>query len=223
MIFLTQGKEMKLKNVMIFLALVVSCEQVFSHALRLSQLSSVVEGSRERFHGLRDFRPVLDRVLYRGGGSGGQIQLRTNQLQALCTDGFSGAVYLYPTNFTGPQTLSCGNNSIHYVHSGFRAKPAEDTLRAIHQVIQSQSTAAPKGPVFVHCWNGWHASGEISAYALRQFCDMSGNDAAEYWADNVGDKGNLSKYGSIMNRIRNFQKISGLEITAEEKSRICPK
>ena len=37
----------------------------------------------------------------------------------------------------------------------------------------------------MHCWNGWHASGYISALSLRQFCGVSGSDAVAYWIRNT--------------------------------------
>ena len=212
-----------MKQIIMLFCLVAGSMQVHGQNLQRSQISQEISGARERFQGLRAFRVVLDRVLYRGGGPGGTIPLRDNHLQALCADGFSSAGYLYPTNFDGPKEINCGQNSIRNTLEGFREAGGRQTLQKIHEIIQSQSTSQPKGPMFLHCWNGWHASGEISAYALRQFCGMSGDEAAQYWAENIGDKGNLSKYRSIMNRIRNFQKISGLEITPEQKARICPR
>ncbi len=215
---------MKIQKVIFMIGILVCTTNVFAQSLTRAQINDVIPGSSEKFHKLKNMRTVLDRVLYRGGGPGGKVPLTGNNLNALCENDFSGAVYLYSDGFKGPQTVSCtGNKSVHYMISGFRGKDGEKTLRAIHNVIKSQSTAQPLGPVFVHCWNGWHASGEIAAYALRQFCDMSGNEAADYWGKNIGDHGNLPKYGSIQNRIRNFVKIPGLDITAEEKERVCPK
>lgn len=216
---------MKIQKLVMVVGVLLCTSNLFAQSLTKAQINEVIPGSSEKFHKLRYMRTVLDRVLYRGGGPGGKVQLSDNNLKALCEDNFSGAVYLYSDGFKGPQTITCADKtkSVHYVVSGFRGTEGEKTLRAIYNVIKSQSTANPLGPIFVHCWNGWHASGEISAYALRQFCDMSGDEAAAYWGKNIGDQGNLPKYGSIQNRIRAFQKIPGLEITAEEKSRICPR
>ena len=212
-----------MKRVLFIIGLLMVSGPTFSQTLQRSQLNVVATDAQGgNFSGLRAFKPVLDRVLYRGGGPGGKVSLRTNQLQALCQNGFSSAGYLYPDNFNSPTQVNCGAQNLEYRVVGFRAAGAEQTLRAIYNIIKSQSTANPQGPMFLHCWNGWHASGEISAYALRQFCNMSGDEAARYWAQNIGDQGNLSKYGSIQNRIRNFNKISSLEITDAERARICP-
>ncbi len=213
-----------MKKIWMMIGLMVLATPAFAQILQRSQLNQVMADAQGgNFSGLRSFKPVLERVLYRGGGPGGKVSLKPPQLQALCQNGFSSAGYLYPDNFNGPTQVNCGTHTLDYRVVGFRAAGAEQTLRSIYNIIKSQSTATPQGPMFLHCWNGWHASGEISAYALRQFCNMSGDEAARYWGENIGDHGNLGNYKSIQNRIRNFQKISSLEITDAERARICPR
>ena len=50
---------------------------------------------------------------------------------------------------------------------------------------------------------------------LIQFCDFTNAEADQYWKENRGDK-------AIISRVKKFEKISGLDITAEEKARVCP-
>lgn len=201
-----------MKHAYVLILTLALCKSVaMASYLNLSEIYEVVPQSKVTYGGLREFKPVLHGVLYRGGGSGGKKPLNQTQLQALCADGFTDAGYLYPDNFAGPSVTDCGSNQISYNMFGYLgAKGALRTLQHIHQLIQNG------GKMFVHCWNGWHASGEVAAYALVQFCDYSAAEAAAYWKRNVGDGANISRIGK-------FVKQAGMEITAEEKERICPR
>jgi hypothetical protein len=167
---------------------------------------------------LRYRQTVLEGALIRAGGAGGTHSLTDNIVNNLCEEGVSKIFYLYPDqNFSNAGVHRCAHGSVNYLGGAFRGPK----IRAVLEAIQDAATGKT-GPVVVHCWNGWHATGEISAYALMQFCDMSGDRAAQYWANNIGDKGNLGKYGSIVNRIRNFQPLPGLRVSDSVKARICP-
>lgn len=172
---------------------------------------------------VRALKPVLLNHLYRGGGPGGKVTLSKAGIQGLCHAGFSSAFYLYPDNWSGPKTENCQDqdgqaNTFTYQLSGFRGRDkARPVLEAVYKSIKNKG-----GPVFVHCWNGWHASGEVAAYALIQFCGMSGEAAGRYWQANVGDKGNLPKYGSIVRHIENFRPFDDLKISPAEQADICP-
>lgn len=196
-----------MKHLLICVLLIGSFSQ--AQALSRKEINTVVSGSKEKYHGLREFKPVLDGVLYRGGGSGGKNPLKTESLEALCEDGFTDAAYLYPDNWKNQKLTNCRGNRVEYAVHGFRGEGAVELLARIHEVIKTG------GKMFVHCWNGWHASGEIAAYSLIQFCDFSNEEADQYWKQNRGDK-------AVISRIKKFKKVPGLEITAEEKARICP-
>jgi hypothetical protein len=164
---------------------------------------------------LKNFKVVMPGVLYRGGNSsGGAVPLTTKGLSALCEKGFSQAVYMYPDAFTQAGSKSC---AIDYTTFGGAIRDRskiEGFLKRVFDVIVNK-----KGPLYVHCWNGWHASGEMAAMALMQFCGWNGAKAADYWQANVGDKA----YPSIQQRIQNFQPFSELQISSEQRAEICPR
>jgi hypothetical protein len=182
----------------------------------------------EPLYGVRNFREVLKGVLFRGGANnsynrngvrGNKNPLPQNGLANLCVAGFQTAIYLYSTNYSqaAPQT-SCdsasGKNTLHYSQMGYGSKSRE-ILEMIHAAILNSAL----GPIYVHCWNGWHASGFISALALRQFCGVSGDDAVTYWIKNTdGD----SNYPDHKKRIRDFAPYKDLMIDAQIQQRICP-
>ncbi len=169
---------------------------------------------------VRYVKPVLMDVLYRGGGPGGQVLLPAPALSSLCEAGFSSSIYLYPEKNKASKTVGCTDqtgkgNELVYSQVEFRnMRPILD------QVYKSITTGT--GPVYVHCWNGWHASGEVAAKALMQFCGWSGAEAGKYWANNIGDQGNLPKYGGIIKRIAAFQPYADLKISAAQQNEICP-
>lgn len=78
-----------------------------------------------------------------------------------------------------------------------------------------------KGPLYAHCWNGWHASGLSAAYTLRQFCGFSADAAVDYWNLNT-DGNNGPAYDSIRAKIRAFQPFPGMDLTPAERATHCP-
>lgn len=167
---------------------------------------------------LRYEQEVLKGLFIRAGGPGGKKSLPESLLNNLCSSGVSTVFYLYPSeSFNTKGSYSCSGNTLEYKGSGFMKTKSKPVLDAIFNAANSNS-----GPVIAHCWNGWHASGEVAAHALIQFCGWSGADAAQYWADNIADKGNLGKYGSITKRIKNFVPFSDLSFTAAQKNQYCP-
>ncbi|MCB0412568.1 MAG: hypothetical protein KDD22_08590 [Bdellovibrionales bacterium] len=167
---------------------------------------------------LRATEEVLKGVYTRAGGPGGKVSLSENLLEDLCKKGYGTAIYLYPTeNFTTKGNHPCGKNTLAYVGGGFRKGAEFGPLEKIYAAINGNG-----GPVVAHCWNGWHASGELAAKALMQFCDYSGQQAADYWAATIGDKGNLKKYGSILKRIKAFKPRTDLKISSSTQAQICP-
>jgi hypothetical protein len=170
---------------------------------------------------LRSVKPVLSDILYRGGGPGGKRLLPETALNSLCKAGFSSAIYVYDDMRPSGQPIQCQDasgksNQLKYHTTSF--KDIRSILTEVRTAITSNS-----GPVYVHCWNGWHASGEVSAKALIQFCGWSGAEAAKYWGENIGDQGNLPKYRSIQNRISQFKAFDDLKIDAQTQAQICPK
>lgn len=167
--------------------------------------------------GTRQFLTVLPGVLYRGGGPGGQRPLPLKALRSLCEDGFSTAVYAYQLGFVDPGPVTCTNrltgrpNTLRYV-AGEATNPAFKAkfLAIVHDVAVNAS----KGPVFVHCWNGRHASGELAAIALRQMCDLNGAQASDYWLRHAGGF-------PLISRIGKFQPLSMLRVPFDVQGVLC--
>ena len=76
------------------------------------------------------------------------------------------------------------------------------------------------GPVYLHCWNGWHQSGFISAILLKQFCGFSTLKSLHYWEDcaDSWSKG----YDRIKEAIINFVPIEKYKIDQKTADLICP-
>lgn len=202
----------------------------------------------EPLYGLRNTRVVLHGVLYRGGANNAYHRsaprnnmnpLPTDGLANLCKESFGEAIYLYPTNFT-PQKISCTTrtdetNELIYTQTSVlnaaipgeqfsedfnanKSNEVRDILKKVHQCATGDGSC----PIYAHCWNGWHASGFISALALRQFCDYTPAQAEQYWVDGTDSPSN-SNYPFIKAAIRSFQPFSDMQISVLRKSKICPR
>lgn len=185
----------------------------------------------ENLYGTRNFRAVLRGILYRGGANNkyNKYGKKDNQnplpqigIQNLCEEGFKSAYYLYDTNYASvPHQANCTdlkgqkNNFTYSQLTAFNDKNTRPYLETIYNAIKGKVAS----PIYIHCWNGWHASGLMSTLALRQFCDYSPSQALNYWTQNTD--GNSSGYTSIKNKIQNFKPYTDLTISAEEKKAIC--
>ncbi len=181
--------------------------------------------------GARNFRVVLHGVFYRGGANNKYFSpprsnvnpLPSKGLQNLCEDDFSAAIYLYSENYaSAPKAVNCKNtshqdNAFKYVQAGpYNSRDLEKILTMIHDRIKGKSA----GPIYAHCWNGWHASGAISGMALKQFCGWSNEAAEKYWIANTD--GNSSGHDSTKKRLRDFKPLAKFNISKEEQAIICP-
>lgn len=188
----------------------------------------------DNLYGVRNFRVVLHGVLYRGGANNvwhrenprdNRNPLQASALNNLCEEGFGEAIYLYSTNASEmPRGTSCSaraNNQITYTQISALASESnlDRILAKVHQRIQTPEM----GPLFSHCWNGWHASGYVAATALRQFCNLSGEEAVAYWDRNTDGHNDDPRYESIRRRIRNFQPRPEWLISDAEQAVICPR
>jgi hypothetical protein len=205
----------------------------------------------ENLYGLRNLRVVLHGVMYRGGANNAfhRTNKRDNMnplpqdgLQNLCEESFGEAIYLYDKNYES-QTVSCtsrtGNsNTLVYSQVSVLASPINGDpnqiggasreialrgfeVRDILERVYKCATGLGSCPIYTHCWNGWHASGLISAVALRQFCDFTPEQAVSYWIDGTDSLDN-SNYPKIKESIREFNPIPELKIAKEIQERICP-
>jgi hypothetical protein len=108
------------------------------------------------------------------------------------------------------------NRLLYLQKSVLLQKPAVDAiLTTVHQAI----TGADHRPIYMHCWNGWHASGYISAVVLRQFCNVGPDEAVAYW-DRTADS--PEDYQKVRDLVRAFVKIPTLSISQEQRAAVCP-
>jgi hypothetical protein len=201
----------------------------------------------ESLYGLRNLRVVLHGVMYRGGANNfyhrqsprdNQNPLPPDGLENLCQESFGEAIYLYEKNYH-PEVFNCTSrnnspNTLKYTqisvlnsaipladNQGVQLIPARQELKEILTKVHECATGTGSCPIYTHCWNGWHASGFISAVALRQFCNFTGEEAEKYWIDGTDSVGN-SNYPAIKSAIRAFVALPDLEIPASTKAKICP-
>ena len=186
--------------------------------------------STPEFAGLRRVRAVLPGLVYRGGADNKKTSgpkpnenpLTETGQENLCRASFGHGFYLYSTNYAKAKPLrSCQadghDNKFSYLQkSVLLHKSAVDTiLKTVHEAIIS----ADHRPIYLHCWNGWHASGYISAIVIRQFCNVGADDAVAYW-DRTADS--PEKYQKIRDRLRAFSPLTTLTISEEQRAMVCP-
>lgn len=183
----------------------------------------------EDLYGTRNMRPILHGVAYRGGANNfyhrsdkrdNHNPLPQDGLQNLCEEGFSKAVYLYSTNFKeSPKTVICNGKSdtIKYEQNSGMAR---ETQRKIMTDVYNVIIGKTDGPIYFHCWNGWHQSGYVSSMILRQFCGISSQEALDYWIANTD--GVNKGYENVKKRVLEFQPFDDFKISEEIKKEICP-
>lgn len=200
-------------------------------------LDKIVGNEGEGFdelYGTRNLRPILHGVAYRGGGNNyyhktakrhNNNPLPDDGVRNLCEEGFSASVYLYRRNWdSAPKIDTCdcisgGDNVIDYHQLDyFDDVHIKEMLSLVHNSITNDSV----GPVYLHCWNGWHASGLISAIILRQYCGTSGQDAVNYW--DLGTDGNnrSPRYQKQRDRIKQFVPFPEFAISDSLSDCMCP-
>ncbi|MEY4615231.1 MAG: hypothetical protein RJB66_191 [Pseudomonadota bacterium] len=192
----------------------------------------------EELYGARNFRAVLNGVMYRGGANNkyNKYGRRDNRnplpemgLKNFCQEGFGKVYYMYSTNYDKKQSvIRCNsersskpsqNHQMDYKQLGpWEQKNQYQLLKVVYDSIMNPQ----EGPVYFHCWNGWHASGLISALTLRQFCDFSGDEAVRYWDQNTDGNNDLKAYEAYRQMIRSFSPFQDLKISQDLQRLICP-
>jgi LysM repeat protein len=185
----------------------------------------------DRFYGTRNFRVVLYDLVYRGGGN--NLFLRDTipkyylwnpmpswGLKQLSDVGFDKAVYLYSHNFEYwyPQARldSLADEGFEYI-----CRPKLDYyLDDYLQDVMNRANDSTSGAMYIHCWNGWHQSGLLSAYTLMQFCDYSNYEALKYWE--TCTDGNYRGFSKVKSRIKNYKPSKKYFFTEEQQKRYCP-
>lgn len=183
----------------------------------------------DSLYGTRNMRTILFGVAYRGGAN--NFHHKTNKrdnhnplpedgLVNLCNQGFSSAVYLYSTNFSESKKLFVNkktNDTLHYIqNSGNDRNNMKKLMIMIVDVINNPQ----KGPIYLHCWNGWHQSGYVSAAILIQFCKYSNDEAYQYWINNT-DKVNKG-YENVKSKVKSFKPFDDITIDDSIRQEICP-
>lgn len=183
----------------------------------------------DALYGARNVRAVLNGVYYRGGANNlyNKHGSRSNSnplpdegLDNLCKEGFGEAVYLYPTNYSGaPHSVNCKQGHLDYQQTSILLGGTKP--RKALEMIQSHIKNPSLGPIYAHCWNGWHASGFLAAVTLKQYCGFNNAQAVAYWNLNT-DNNDGASYNPVRKMIEKFERFDDLTITAEEKAALCP-
>ena len=186
------------------------------------------EGFKD-LYGTRNFRTILHGVAYRGGGNNyyHKTNKRNNKnplpldgLNNLLKNGFSTSVYLYNENFeTSPPFITSDDmkDTLYYFQlGGNNYRELDSILMFTYNAIMRDET----GPVYLHCWNGWHQSGYVAAVLLKQFCGYSTRKSLHYWEDCADNW--TRGYDRIRDAIRNFKPIEKYKISQEISNAICP-
>ena len=172
-------------------------------------------------------RPVLKGALYRSGTPSDPA------LQTLCESGWKRVYSLYGehTTQTGPRNAgmlrhgrdvrTCQPEGGDKRSLEWRSAPSSRmrSLPAIFADVVDSIRNPDHGPVLVHCWNGLHYAGMVSALALRQFCGLTAEQAEAYWRANANRGAN---YPLIIANLQTFKPLPAFTLTAEEQAAVCP-
>lgn len=188
----------------------------------------------DSLYGTRNLRPILHGVAYRGGANNyyhkenkrhNHNPLPMDGIRNLCQEGFSASFYLYREGFDkAPPVDTCGcvsggwNSLNYYQFDYFDEKHIYEMLKLIYLSATTDSI----GPIYLHCWNGWHASGLLSALSLRQFCGFDKWQAINYWDLGTDGANNSPRYQRIREMIKNFEPYPEFIISDDLGHRICP-
>lgn len=181
----------------------------------------------DSLYGTRNMKPVLHGVAYRGGANNyyhksskrdNRNPLPEDGLINLSKYGFSEAIYLYTKNFEScEKNYSANDNELIYTQNSLdNVEETKELLLKVKKIIDKPDL----GPLYFHCWNGWHQSGFAASIILMQFCDYSQEKALEYWIENTD--GANKGYEHIKNAIKNFKPFEDINIDKNTKELICP-
>ena len=200
----------------------------------LKKITDNYGNNEDKLYGTRNLRPILHGIAYRGGGNNyyhktdkrkNQNPLPDDGLINLCKEGFSKSIYLYQRNFDSAYSaVNCNcidgeKNNVEYLQLDY----FDNThVYEMVKMVYESATQESVGPVYLHCWNGWHASGYISAILLKQFCGYTNLQATSYW-DIATDGANQSpRYRTIRDQINDFVPIEEFKLSDKMGNSICP-
>jgi hypothetical protein len=183
----------------------------------------------DSLYGTRNMRVILHGVAYRGGANNyyhksnkrdNHNPLPDDALINLCSQGFSTAVYLYSTNFSDTKKIfinAVTHDTLRYIQNSVSNT---NNLKKLMLMVSNVINDPYKGPIYFHCWNGWHQSGYISAAILMQFCGFSNSKAYDYWMMNTD--GVNKGYEHVKNLVKDFKPFDDISIDNKTKEEICP-
>jgi hypothetical protein len=210
-----------MRKAVAFASLLLSNTSASAEVVNAPNVSTTIPSMMKQYD-VSNLRMVMPGVLYRGGLTAGtentRAPLQSSSQQALCNDGFDAIVYGYSNNWHGGSgiSISCDKGQATYVSKRWdHPDEIHDAMNLLHKIIVDK-----KGAMFVHCWYGVHASGTLAATALRQFCGLSGDQAVRYWESTVPSRSLW--YPTVLNAVRSFKPDPALNISQEDKERVCP-
>jgi len=200
--------------------------KLYGYPNALDKITDNFGNGNESLYGTRNMRPIIHGLLYRGGANNyyhktakrdNHNPLPPDGKENLCSNGFGRAIYLYRANFENESELSCScdgsQNSFHYDQYDYN-----DSLhiRKMLELVKEHAENDSLGPIYMHCWNGWHASGLLSALSFRQFCGIDGQTAVDYWDLGTDGANKSPRYEKIRQQIKNFQPYPDLYINSDQ-------
>lgn len=181
----------------------------------------------DSLYGTRNMKTILYGIAYRGGAN--NFYHKTNKrdnhnplpddgLTHLCKEGFDYAVYLYGKNFNTAKKIYINHqDTLNYIQNSAMNRK---TQREIMQLINDRITNPTLGPIYLHCWNGWHQSGYVAAIILMQFCGITNAEARTYWEENTD--GAYKKFENVKKMLANFEPFDDINIDDSTRNLICP-
>ena len=178
----------------------------------------------KQFSGCRNVRTVLNDLVYRGGNnhSGSYMNpLDLNAIHQLKQVGFTHGIYLYDKNFNKDYPKE-RVDSLFGVGFLYQCSPLldEEFLKSFMVEVKTSAESSKGELIYIHCWNGWHQSGRLSAMTLMQFCDFTPQMALSYWTKNTD--GNFKGFKKVKESILKFRRFENINFTQEQKARYCP-
>ena len=186
----------------------------------------------EHLLGVRNMRVVLHDILYRGGSNNfyrREAEPKTYNshplppwgINNLRQAGFGGAIYLYSKYFEEdyPEPVL---DSLFDLGFNYSCQPDlnRDVVFTFFEEINAIIQTEKQEPLYIHCWNGWHQSGMLSAFTLMQFCGLNNQQALKYWEQNTD--GAFKGYPHVKSEILKFKPFDEFKTDSLTRARICP-